>query len=158
MKKQAQFTAAALFKPLVPRERKKAALALLKSSEMLAKTARVIAAKTAALRGAVLELVEEIERAARSGDRVAMFAAAHEIRGLAGTAGLVATGRIANGLCRYLDTVEMLHATPDQAVVTLHVEAMARSSRTEDDTLRHGDAVVESLSALVTRKLAAIKE
>ena len=153
---QAQFVAAALYKPLVPGERKKAALALLRSSETLAKTARVIAAKTAALRGAVLELVEEIERVA--GDRAAMFATAHEIRGLAGTAGLVATGRIANGLCRYLDTVEMLHATPDQAVVTLHVEAMARSSRTEDDTLRHGDAVVENLSALVTRKLAAIKK
>lgn len=157
-KPQAQFVPAEAYKPLVPKDRQKAALAMLKSSETLARAARTIATKAAGLRSVVLELVEKLETAARAGDWPAAFAAAHEIRGLAGNAGLVATGRIANGFCQYLDTVEMMRATPDRMVAELHVDAMVRSSRTEDDTARHGDAVVENLAALVNRKLGAIKE
>jgi hypothetical protein len=158
MSKKAQFVPAAAYKPLVPRERRQAVVALLKSGETLAKAARVIAAKTAELRGAVLELVDEMERVARAGDWPAAFAAAHEIRGLAGTAGLTATGRIANGFCQYLDAVGMLHAIPELAVVTLHVDAITRSARTEDDTIRHGDAVAQHLAALVSRKIKDIKD
>ena len=157
-KPQVQFVSADTYKQLVPKERRKAAAAMLKSSETLAKAARALAVKALELRGAILELVEEMDVAARAGNWPAAFAAAHEIRGLAGTAGLVATGRIANGFCQYLDTVKRLRAVPDEAVVELHVDAIVRSSRTEDDTARYGDAVVENLSTLVSRKLAEIKE
>jgi chemotaxis protein histidine kinase CheA len=157
-KQQAQFIPAAAYKPLVPRDRQKAAAALLKNSETLTKAARAIALKTAGLRDAVLALVDEMERVGRARDWPAAFAAAHEIRGLAGTAGLTATGRIANGFCQYLDAVALLHAAPDAAVVNLHIDAITRSARTQDDTIRHGDAVAQQLAALVSRKLTEIKD
>ncbi|MBL6854229.1 MAG: Hpt domain-containing protein [Alphaproteobacteria bacterium] len=157
-KPQANFISAANYKPLVPRERRQAVAAMLKSTKTLARAARVIAMKTAELRGAVLGLVDEMERAAQAGDLPATFEAAHEIRGLAGTAGLTATGRIANGLCRYLDAVAMLRTDADRAVIHLHIDAILRSSRTEDEALRHGDAVAEQLVTLVSRKLSGIKE
>ncbi len=157
-KQQAQFVPAAAYKQLVPRERRSAAAAMLKSTETLAKAARTIALKASELRSAVLELVDQMERTAQAGDWPAAFAMAHEIRGLAGTAGLTATGRIANGFCRYLDAVAMLHAVPDPAVLNLHMDALIRSARTQDDALRYGDAVAEQLAALVSRKLSDIKE
>ncbi len=133
-------------------------MAGLKSSDILAKASRVIAMKTAELQGAVLTLVGEMERAGRAADWAAVYDATHEIRGMAGTAGLIATGRIANGLCRYLDSMSELGLPPDGVVTSLHLDAIGRSARTEDDTARHGDAVAEQLSALVTRKLAEIKD
>src|SRR5262249_22733922 len=152
------FVPAAAYKQMLPPERRKAAAAMLKSTETLAKAARVIALKTAELRGAVLGLVDEMETAARAGNWPTAFAVAHEIRGLAGTAGLTATGRIANGFCQYMDAVALLHVAPDPAVANLHLDAMIRSARTEDDTLRYGDAVAEQLAALVSRKLKDIKD
>jgi hypothetical protein len=145
------------YKPLLPKGRREAALAMLRSGETLAKAGRMVAMRRAELRDAVLDLVDQMDLTARGGDWPAAFAAAHEIRGLAATAGLTATGRIANGLCQYLDAVEMLRAVPDAAVAGLHIDAIVRSARTEDDTARHGNAVAEQLSALVSRKLAEIK-
>lgn len=145
------------YPPLLAPAMRKQALATLKSSATLARAARVIALKTAELRDAVLALVEELEEAMRAGDWQAAFAATHEIRGLAGTAGLTATGRIANGLCHYLDALKSAGAEPDEAVATLHLDALIRSARTEDDTARHGDAVARQLSELVQRKLAELK-
>jgi len=153
-----EFLLAESYPPLLSPTARKQALATLKSSATLARATRAIALKTAELRGAVLSLVVELEEAMRAGDWPAAFAATHEIRGLAGTAGLVATGRIANGFCHYLDALHALDAEPEEAVATLHLDALIRSARTEDDTARHGDAVVQQLAALVQRKLAELKE
>jgi len=155
---QAQFVPATAYKPLVPKDQQKEAAAMLKSTETLSKAARVIALKAAELRGAVIVLIEEMERTARAGDLPAAFGAAHEIRGLAALAGLTATGRIANGFCQYLDAVRLLHAVPEPGVIALHLDAIVRSARTEDDALRYGDTVARELAALVSHKLSEVKE
>ena len=146
------------YPPLLPHARSKQAMKTLKSGETLAKASRIIAMKTAELRGAVLELVGEMEVAARAADWPAVYSTTHEIRGLAGTAGLTATGRIANGLCHYLDAIAAMGLLPDAAVASLHMGAIVRSARTKDDAARHGDAVAQQLAALVARKLADIKD
>ncbi len=133
------------------------ALAALTSSETLARAGRVIALKSAELRGAVFELLVALEEAVTARDWPSVFAATHEIRGLAGTAGLGATGRIANVFCRYLESIAQLGRDPDETVTGLHLDALILSARTRDDTERHGDAVVRELSALVARKLSEIK-
>ena len=99
------FVPADTYPPLLSPMARKQAMAKLKSSETLAKASRIIAMRTAELRGAVLELVDQLEQATRARDWPGVFSATHEIRGLAGTAGLTATGRIANGLCHYLDAM-----------------------------------------------------
>ncbi|SRR5258707_284326 len=144
--------------PLLTPAARKQAMATLQSNATLAKAARIIALKSTELRGAVLGLIEELEAAVKAADWPSAFAAMHEIRGLAGTAGLAATGRIANGFCRYLDALKTLGAEPDPTVAMLHRDALVRSARTEDEAERHGDAVVQQLAALVQRKLAEIKK
>ncbi len=149
---------AADYPALLPPARRAQALRLLRSNEMLDKANRVILMKKAELRGAVMEHVERIEAAARAKDWTLVFEMAHEIRGLAATAGLAATGQIANGLCRYLDTLNLLAAAPDVTVTSLHLDAIVRSARTEDDAARYGATVADQLESLVERKLGAIKE
>ncbi len=146
------------YPPLLSKARSRQAMNLLRSPETLNKAKRIIALKTGELRGAVLELVARVEDAARAGDWALVYDTTHEIRGLAGTAGLNATGRIANGLCHYLDTVARLGMVPDVPVASLHLDAIARSARTEDEAAQHGDAVAQQLAALVARKLAEIKD
>ena len=153
-----QFLPPETYPPLLKPAARPQAMAMLRSGTTLAKATRVIALKTAELRHAVLALVEELEEAMRAGDWPAAFAATHEIRGLAGTAGLTATGRIANGFCHYLDALGAAGAEPDETVATLHLDALIRSARIEDDTARHGDAVAQQLAALVERKLAELKD
>ncbi|MEI9990891.1 MAG: Hpt domain-containing protein [Rhizomicrobium sp.] len=150
--------ATASYPRLLSEGARKQAMAKLKSGETLAKASRVIAMKTSELRGAVLALVEQLEAAMQAQDWPTAFSATHEIRGLAGTAGLTATGRIANGLCHYLDSIAQLGIEPDATVTNLHLGAVIRSARTEDEAAQHGDAVAEQLAALVARKLAEIKD
>jgi hypothetical protein len=78
----------------------------------------------------------------------------HEIRGFAETAGLVTTGRIADILCRYMDDMERVGKPLDSHIVTLHVAAIARAARAEDDDAAMGDVVAAELAALVARRLA----
>ncbi len=153
-----EFVSAASYPSLLPGGARKQAMAKLQSSETLAKASRVIAMRTAELRGAVLALVDRLEAAMQDGDLASVFAATHEIRGLADTVGLTATGRIANGLCHYLDSAQQIDMAPDAAIVHLHVDAVIRSARTEDDAARHGEEVAAQLAALVARRLGEIKE
>ena len=146
------------YKLLLSKARSKQAMTTLKSSETLAKASRILAMKTAEMRGAVLELVEQMDEAARAQDWSAVYLSAHETRGLAATAGLAATGRICNGLCHYLDAIAELGLKPDAAIASLHLGAIIRSARTVDDTARHGDEVAEQLAQLVAHKLAEIKD
>ena len=102
---------------------------ILRSSEAVAKGARVIKDAGQKLRAGVREYVRELEDAI--GDHQITSEKAHDIRGFAETAGLRATGRIADGLCRYFEELEKLDAAPDGAVVTLHVSAIARAAHAE---------------------------
>jgi hypothetical protein len=124
--------------------------------EVVATAARVIAHKAEDMRIAVLGHVDRMEEAVRTSDLATTFEQAHEIRGLAGNAGLVATGRIANGLCKYLDAIERAGQTPDQALVVLHLEAISRAAHAEDEATRLGDTVANELAVLAQKKLAEI--
>jgi len=87
----------------------------------------------------------------------AVFAIAHEIRGFAGTAGLAGTGRIADGLCHYLEEVERAGASPDPVLTSLHITAIARAARAEDEASRTSEIVAAELSELVSRRLKELK-
>jgi hypothetical protein len=146
------------YPPLLSPVQRRQAMAKLRSAETLAKASRIIAARAAELRDAVLELVAQFEEAAQAQDWPLVYSATHEIRGLAATAGLASTGRIANVFCHYLDAMTQLGLAPDAAIAGLHLVALVRSARTEDDTARHGDQVAQELSTLVARKLAELKD
>jgi hypothetical protein len=83
-----------------------------------------------------------------------VFDKVHEIRGFAETAGLITTGRIADILCRYMDDMYRIEKPLDTTIVTLHVSAIARAARAEDDDLKMGEVVAGELAALVAQRLA----
>jgi len=133
-------------------------LRALNDPEIIAQAALVIVSKAEELRSAVLSHVERLENAARLSDLGEVFDQAHEIRGLAGCAGLAATGRIANILCKYLDAMGRAGALPEQTVVALHLDAIARAAHAEDEATRLGDTVANELAALVDKKLSEIND
>lgn len=122
----------------------------LKSRETAIRAAKAVSAHGETLRDVVRGYVDELERAAL--DSAVTFAKAHEIRGLAETAGLHATGRIADGLCRYLD--HLRSRPPEPAVVMLHVSAIVRAARAEDEATRMSEVVAAELAELVNKKLS----
>ena len=131
-------------------------LRALRDPKVAHEAACIIADKADDLRHVVLTHVDRIEKAALDFDVAAMFEQAHEIRGLAGNAGLSATGRIANVLCTYLDATRRMDVVPERTLVALHLESIARAAHAEDEATRLGDTVANELAALVERKLAEI--
>jgi hypothetical protein len=127
----------------------------LRSSEAATQGARLIRDAGRHLRDGVRNYVRELEDAI--GNHEITSEKAHEIRGFAETAGLRATGRIADGLCRYFEEMRKLGAAPDAAVTALHVSAIVRAAHAEDEASRMSDAVVKELAALVAHKLAETK-
>ena len=107
---------------------------------------------------AVRRYVEELAAAATAGNLKAVFDRAHDIRGLAGTGGLEASGKIADGLCKYIDAVERLGATVETPIIALHIDAIARAASTSAEAQMHGPQVAAELGELVTRKLNAIND
>ena len=128
------------------------ALHTLRTPETAAKAQAVMEEAMPAMRAAILQYVEEMERA--GDDMTRLFEAAHEIRGFAETAGMVTTGRIAEVLCRYMDDISRFGRPLDTTIVTLHVSAIARAARAEDDNVRTGQAVAAELAALVAKRLS----
>jgi len=126
----------------------------LRSSECAERGAKAIADQADELRKAVLELVGALEKA---GEAPEISYLVHEIRGLAEPAGLAGAGRIAEGLCRYFDEMENLDLGPDPAVMTLHVNAISRAARHDDEAARMSEQVATELALLVNRKLTEIK-
>ncbi|MBS0473331.1 MAG: Hpt domain-containing protein [Proteobacteria bacterium] len=155
---EAEIVPAEQYPALLSATRRGQAMSLLRSHATLTRANRAIAMRCAELRDAVLDLVDRLRQAALIADWQNVYDATHEIRGLAATAGLPATGRIANGLCTYLDCVARFALSPDPEIVQLHLGAILRSVRTEDDAARHGDTVAQELAALVSRKLGEIKD
>jgi chemotaxis protein histidine kinase CheA len=127
----------------------------LRDPETAAKAGAAMAAAAEPMRDSVLTLVLRIEEAARADDFARLYGESHEIRGLAGNAGLEATARIANELCRYLDGFAQAGRSPDRAVIRLHLEAIARSV-CQEETPKLSDAVAKELAQLVEKKLAEI--
>lgn len=114
---------------------------------------RIIELRRDELCEAVLDYIRRLESAAAISDFTAIFDQAHEIRGLAGTAGMDAAGRIADGLCRYLHAAKEQNAAVDPAVIALHVDAIVRASSSTLDAKKFGSRVAVELGALVARKL-----
>ena len=127
----------------------------LRSQETIQRGDQVIDDASQSLRQGVRDYVRALERAV--GDHPSTYEKAHEIRGFAETAGLGATGRIADGLCGYFDEMEKLAAEPDLEVIMLHVSAIARAAYAEDEAIRMGDMVARELEALVDHKLKETK-
>jgi hypothetical protein len=124
----------------------------LRSREAVTRGASVIREAGQKLREGVRDYVRELEDAI--GDRQITSDKAHEIRGFAETAGLRATGRIADGLCHYLEEMGEFGAALDPAIIALHVSAIVRAAHAEDEASRMSDVVAKELAALVARRLA----
>ncbi|MBU6444469.1 MAG: hypothetical protein KGR48_11215 [Alphaproteobacteria bacterium] len=128
----------------------------LKSDAVKRRLDRTLSARRHELADVVRQGARRLEDAARRGDVQAVYDEAHEIRGLAGNAGLAASGRIADGLCRYLDTVGQAEAPADSGIVGLHVGSITRAANASDEATRLGTEVDEALRALVRRRLSAL--
>lgn len=133
-----------------------AVMRALLQSDAVSAAERALKDGEAILRGAVESHLTAMLSAAEHCDHRNLYNATHEVRGLAGNAGLPAAAAIASGLCHYLDAVQRAGLSADHAVVDLHLEALLRAARAEDDATRLGEAVTESLAALVAKKLADI--
>lgn len=128
------------------------ALRTLRSAQTAVKAQAAMEAAIPPMRAAILQYVNEMEDAA--GDLPMVFEKVHEIRGFAETAGLATTGRIAELLYRYRDDMERMGKPLDMTIVALHLSAIARAARAEDDDARMGEVVAGELAALVARRLA----
>jgi hypothetical protein len=125
---------------------------VLRSNVTAVTATRVIEESGESLREAVRAYVSELEGAGL--DFELLSEKAHEIRGFAETAGMMSTGRIADGLCRYFDDACQAGVLPDKAVVALHVSAIGRTARDTDVMSQMNDVVARELSLLAGRKLA----
>jgi len=124
----------------------------LRSAVTAVTASRVIEDSGEILCDAVRGYVEELEEAGMNFELVSEKA--HEIRGFAETAGMLSTGRIADGLCRYFDEAAQSGVPPDAAVVALHVSAVGRTARDPDVLSHMNDVVAKELSALAAYKLS----
>jgi hypothetical protein len=124
----------------------------LQSERVVLKAKTAMASYTPMLRDAIIEYVEALEEAGADLPRI--FAVAHEIRNFAENAGMATAGRVAENLCRYMDEMERVKKPVDPAIVGLHVAAIARAARAEEDDARMGDVVSAELNALVKRRLS----
>ena len=155
MTKRAQMIPPDAYPQMVAKSEAAAISRMLKSPDTVVRGSRVIGGSTEGLRGAVRDYVIELEQAGT--DLEMISDKAHEIRGFAETAGLSATGRISDGLCRYFDESEQLGVGPDMAIVRLHISAIARAARAEDEVSQMSEVVAKELSTLVNHKLTEIK-
>jgi hypothetical protein len=124
----------------------------LQSDRVALKARTAMASYTPMLRDAIMEYVEALEEPGADLERV--FAVAHEIRNFAENAGMATAGRVADNLCRYMDEMERVKKPVDPAIVSLHVAAIARAARAEEDDAKMGDLVTAELNALVKRRLS----
>jgi hypothetical protein len=150
----AEMIAANAYPAVMPKGEAAQFIANLKNEETGKRAEQTIAASRNVMRDAVEGYVRALDAASRTHDANAMFAQAHEIRGLAETAGLGVAGRMANGLCLYFDALD--GKAPDGDTVRLHVEAIQRVVSGEGDGAI-ANVVAEELTSLVIRKLGESK-
>lgn len=130
----------------------------LRSDRLKQHAGEILSTSGEALRTAVLQCVGQMEDAGKSGDMETVFAQAHEIRGMAATAGMALVGQIANGLCRYLDACEQGRLKVDRPLVALHMDAIIRAARSQDEANKLGSVVANELAQLAAKKLDGVKE
>ena len=130
----------------------------LRSERLKQHASEILSTSGEAMKGAVLKCVEEMESAGKAGDMQTVFAQAHEIRGMAATAGMALVGQIANGLCRYLDASEQAGLKVDAPLVALHLDAIVRAARSQDEANKLGGVVANELAQLAAKKLDGVKE
>lgn len=153
MAMEAQFISPDAYPQMLSRQDAAQAMKSLRSSQTMVKAQAAMEAAIPPMKQAILQYVDELE--AVGSDMPQVFDKVHEIRGFAETAGMVTTGRIAEILCRYMDDMERLGKAVDVHLVALHVSAIARAARAEDDDVRLGEVVAAELAALVAKKLAS---
>ena len=150
-KPQAQMIAPEAYPQMMSGKDVAHAMATLRSAQTKVKAQVAMDSAVPPLRAAILQLVDQLEACGQ--DAAQVFDTVHEIRGFAETAGLVTTGRIADILCRYMDDMLRLGMALDSHIVALHVAAITRAARAEDDDVKMGEIVATELAALVTRRL-----
>ena len=155
MTKRAQMIPPDAYPQMVSKSEAAAITRMLKSPDTVVRGSKVIGSSTTSLRTAVRGYVVELEQAGRDVELISDKA--HEIRGFAETAGLHATGRIADGLCRYFDESDQLGVGTDMAIVGLHVSAIVRAAHAENEVSQMSEVVARELSTLVNHKLTEIK-
>lgn len=128
------------------------ALQTLQSAHVALKAKTAMNAYTPLLRDAIMDYVDDLEEAGT--DMTRIFAMVHEIRNFGQNAGMITAGRIAEILCRYMEEMGRLNKPQDQTIVALHVAAIARAARAEEDDVAIGETVAAELEALVSRRLA----
>ena len=149
--RQAQFIAPDAYPQMLGKQDAARAMATLRATATAEKAAIAMQEAIPPMKAAILQYVCELEDV--SHDMARVFDKVHEIRGFADTAGLVTTGRIADILCRYMDDMLRIAKPADAAIVTLHVNAIARAARAEHDDIAMGELVASELAALVARRL-----
>ena len=140
--------------PVLSAERARALKIVLHSKDAAEATAKVLADNIAPLREAVIAALPRLEAAGMEATKV--YAAAHEIRGLAGNAGLEAAAGMAGGLCLYLDAILRSGRKADPALIEVHVAAIGRAARALDEENGLSLHVAKELAQLVESKLGEI--
>jgi hypothetical protein len=153
--KKVQFIAPDAYPQLMSEQEARQAVRALRAPGTMERANQVIGGFMPPMRRAIREYVDALESA--DGDMVRIAHVAHEIRGFAETAGLVATGRISEILCRYMDEMERAKRDVEPAIVALHISAICRAARAEDEATRMGETVAAELAALVARKIRELK-
>jgi len=126
----------------------------LASSTLGLAAAKVLSDNVKSLRGAVIAALPKLEAA--GSDSAKAYAAAHEIRGLAGNADLKPTAQIAGVLCHYLDCMQRANRDADPVVVRLHVASIGQTARAANEDCKISQHVAKELADLVKAKLAEI--
>jgi hypothetical protein len=152
VRKKAEFIQPDAYPQMLSKPNAIRALQTLQSNQVQTKANFALQSYTPMLQDVIRDYVEAIEEAGT--DTAIIFAAVHEIRGFAENAGMVTTGRIADSLSRYLDEMERVKKPVDPVIVTLHVSAIGRAARADQNDDKMGDAVAAELNALVARRLA----
>ena len=137
---------------MLPRAAARAFAKRLMSEETVARASRTLTEHSRDLRKAILSTVDHLQGLAPDDPKI--YADAHEIRGLAETVGLAATGRIAARLCGYFEGARRAALAVDPLLVRLHVDAIVRAANAVDEAELLGDTVARELDALVARRLA----
>ena len=151
-KSEAKFITPDAYPQMMSEKAATQAMKVLRSAQTGKKAQAAMEAAVPPMRAAILQYVDELENAA--GDMTRVFEKAHEIRGFAATAGIPTTGRIADILCRYMDDMARMQKPADTVIVDLHIAAIARAARAQDDDVKMGEVVAAQLAALVAHRLA----
>lgn len=152
VKKKAEFIQPDAYPQMLSKPNAIRALQTLQSNQVQTKANYALQSYTPMLQDVIRDYVEAIEEAGT--DTGLIFAAVHEIRGFAENAGMITTGCIANSLSRYMDEMDRLGKPVDPVIVALHVAAIGRAARADQNDDKTGDTVAAELNTLVARRLA----